>query len=559
MMQPCSNLRRFVRIFSVCGRHLLAYTFGQKVRGHRILEWCCGIADLSGPERFRIALEEIGGTFIKFGQVLALQSDILPLNYCRELFNLLDRVPPFSFEDVERTFLEELGRKPLEIFDSFDPRPVATGSIGQVHVATLGEQRLAVKVRRPSVLVDFGSDIRLMTFTLRFITALRLKKFYWMIAPITEFVEWTREELDYRREARYMDAIATNATNNPHEKIPTVLWECTTERILTTQYLKALTVLEYMRARDAADERVLKHLESMGFNADCFSRHLIDNFLGDAFRHGMFHADLHPANLMIMPSNSVGYIDFGIAGMLSTYSRYHLVEMTLAYTRADLERMCEAFFRVSAMDARSDANAFRRGLRERSREWYFHDGVKLRLRKSITAIMLDLLTLSRATGIWPQRDVIKYIRSAIALDGLIKGCAPGFDVGRHLETACDRHLYGHSVRALLSPATILRWVEANACLTRDGLLRAAGVITRLAAWHRGVQQRPAGDDRSPSTRSASVRFAAVALMAAMLISGTHLSFAWGFNPQSAGIGVLMAFVAIKLWKIFVTPRREQCA
>src|SRR5262249_49087450 len=152
-------------------------------------------------QRLRMALQEIGGTFIKFGQVLALQSDILPLDYCRELFNLLDHVPPFPFEDVETIVVRELGRKPQEIYDSFAREPIATGSIGQVHEATLDGRKVAVKVRRPSVLIDFAADIRLMTVAVNLVTTLRLKALYWIIAPTTEFVAWTREELDYRWEA----------------------------------------------------------------------------------------------------------------------------------------------------------------------------------------------------------------------------------------------------------------------------------------------------------------------------------------------------------------------
>lgn len=547
MMQSFSNLRRFVHIFYVCAHHLLAYTIGGKLRGHPRVERCFGFVRRSGPERFRMALEEIGGTFIKFGQVLALQSDILALEYCQELFNLLDRVPPFSFDDVERTFLEDLGRKPSEIFESFDSRPIATGSIGQVHVATLRHQRFAVKVRRPSVLADFGSDIRLMSFMLRFITALRLKKFYWMIAPTTEFIAWTREELDYRHEARYMDVIAKNAANNPHEEVPGVLWEYTTERILTAQYLKAFTVLDYMRARDTADQRMLEHFESIGFDADCFARNLIDNFLGDAFQYGMFHADLHPANLLIMPSNRVGYIDFGIAGVLSAYSRQRLVAMTLAYTRGDLDGMSDAFFHVAAMDSRSDTNGFRSKLRELSREWYVDDGKELRLRKSITAIMLELLTMSRATGIWPQRDVIKYIRSAVALDGLIKSFAPGFNVGRHLETTCDHHLHWHGVRFLLSPSSILGWVEANSGLARDGLLRLLGALSRLvdsAAHVRGSMLPETQEDGT-----ASVRLAAAAVVASTLVALPRGHSLWGFNLRSAGIFLLTTFAFLALRQI----------
>src|SRR5438874_3592 len=135
MMSLSISLQRCVRIFRVSVRHVAThYLRTIFAKWPRLLQKLPG-RNLAGPERLRTAFEEIGGTFIKFGQMLALQSDLLPLEYCRALFTLFDRVPPFAYEEVERTFLEDLGRKPSELYDSFDPVPIATGSIGQVHVA----------------------------------------------------------------------------------------------------------------------------------------------------------------------------------------------------------------------------------------------------------------------------------------------------------------------------------------------------------------------------------------------------------------------------------------
>src|SRR5215475_3619647 len=113
---------------------------------------------LSGPARLRVALEELGGSFIKFGQMLALQPDILSLEYCNGLFDLLDRVSPLPYAEVERVFEDEIGRKPYEIFDFFDLEPLATASVAQVHVAWRNGRKLAVKVQRPSVEDDFQGD-----------------------------------------------------------------------------------------------------------------------------------------------------------------------------------------------------------------------------------------------------------------------------------------------------------------------------------------------------------------------------------------------------------------
>jgi len=553
MNKTLSDIQRSMRIFYICFWHSIAHLARQAQAKTPLRRFRVG-TPLTGPQRLRTVLEQIGGTFIKFGQVLALQSDILPLDYCHELFNLLDRVPPFAYEEVERTFLEDLGRKPSEIFDTFVIEPLATGSIGQVHTATMGERKLAVKIRRPSVLTDFGADIRLMSFTVWIITVLRMKSFYWMIAPTTEFVAWTREELDYRHEARYMDRIAKNSANNAVEQVPRVVWEYTTERILTADFLDALTVLDFIRARDSGSQAELAHFRTVGFDPDAFARNLIDNFLGDAFQFGMFHADLHPANLLILPGNQVGYIDFGIAGVLSTHSRHYLIAMTLAYSRGDLDGMCDAFFQVSAMDDQSNEARFRNHLRDLSQGWYTRGVEDVTLRKSITAIMLDLLTLSRATGIWPQRDVVKYIRSAIALDGLIKSFAPGFDVGRHLELVCDRHLHWHSMRTAFSAGSFLGWLEANSSLLRDGATRSLRAMQRLTPARERMSKE---SSRQPvASERASLRMAALALAATLATTLPDQPFIWGANARSVAIVLAIVSGILAAWKMFRGAHRR---
>ena len=195
----------------------------------------------------------------------------------------------------------------------------------------------------------------------------------------------------------------------------------------------------------------------------------------------MFHADLHPANLMILPNSIVGYIDFGITGVISSYMRQHLVALTLAYARGDLDGMFAAFFKVSALDTHADPEGFRRGLQTLSGEWYMMEGKQRRLLKNITLVMLDLLKLSRQTGMWPERDVIKYIRSAIAIDGLITRFAPTFDVGQYLEMICNSYLKWHGRQELFAFDALVDWSSASAHLLHDGALRAVALLDRVAS------------------------------------------------------------------------------
>jgi predicted unusual protein kinase regulating ubiquinone biosynthesis (AarF/ABC1/UbiB family) len=520
------SLRRLVYITSVFVRHALAHVGGTLVWRWPRLALRLGCKRLSGPERLRVMLEDIGGTFIKFGQMLALQPDLVSLEYCNALFNLLDRVTPFPLAEVERIFVEELGATPSEVFDSFEARPLATASIGQVHRARMRDGReVAVKVQRPNVEVDFAGDIRLMSATIRLIKSLRLRLLYWLIEPTGEFLAWTQEELDYRCEARYMDRLRRNAHGNARERVPEVLWRLTTRRTLVSEFFEGETLLAYLRALESDDGRLFERLRSSGFEPGRMARNIIDNFLGDVFRHGMFHADLHPANLMILPGNTVGYIDFGITGTISRYSRQNLIALTLAYTRGDLEGMCEAFFRISVLDSETSAARFREGLKVFAESWYEAEGRGRRLRKNFTLVMLDMLRLSRRTGVWPERDVVKYIRSAIAIDGLITRFAPSFDLGRHLQTVCDRHLRWSARRAMFTYDSILGWATSGGNIARDGPLRAAGFMRRLTAGELEAEAEMiggrGGDDEALRRRAVQLGAVVFATALAMTVAGAR--------------------------------------
>ena len=204
----------------------------------------------------------------------------------------------------------------------------------------------------------------------------------------------------------------------------------------------------------------------------------------------MFHADLHPGNLMILPGNIVGYIDFGISGVLSRYSRRHLISMTLSYARGDLDAMCESFFRITTFDGKASKQGFRRGLKEVSVRWYGgHEG-ESRLRKSITSIMLELLLLSREHGIWPQRDVIKYIRSAIALDGLVKTFSPGMtNKANHGDVDIILRLYDLRREPVMRDAR--KFVTFDFCQRSHRPVNRQTLIFGIAACARMRERQPA--------------------------------------------------------------------
>ena len=309
--------------------------------------------------------------------------------------------------------------------------------------------------------------------------------------------------------------------------------------------------MDHIRSLKNPDHQEL--LARSGFDCDEFSRAIIDNFLGDAFRHGMFHADLHPANLMILNNNVVGYIDFGITGVISQFSRQNLVALTLAYARRDLDGLCARFFDVSSLDDRSDPDGFRAGIKRLAEKWYKGGEDNPRLKTTTTMVMLDMLTLSRQTRIWPQRDVIKYIRCAIAIDGLIRQFAPHFDVGHHLAIACRRYLSWHARNALLSHDALINWSKATADLMRNGAFRFSTYLERVGeARNSKPESSRWPQEQRHAKRARLLALATLALGIAVLAFTTHESGSLGFNLFTSQLVVSAAFV-LTLWRSATQP------
>ncbi|MBI2820371.1 MAG: AarF/ABC1/UbiB kinase family protein [Acidobacteria bacterium] len=441
MMSKFQYLLRAFQIAWVCLRNLLQIVLAR-----------LGLAQaVAGPDRLRLLLEELGGSFLKFGQILSLQIDTLPREYCDALLNLLDRVPPFTKGEVWKVFAEELGNTPDNLFQEFHPEPLASASIGQVHRGVLKDSTVvAVKVQRPGVQEVFRRDAILLNLFVRIIFFFKFRSLYFMRDPVREFNDWIQDELDYRREAAHGEVLGRNAKATPTEVVPKIHWNLTTGRILTMDFLEGPSVLEYMRMVEERDEKRLAEMDQLGFNPPIFISNVITNFLSDAFRFGVFHADLHPANLLILKDNVVGYVDFGIVGHLTPEARQKQIQLSMAYARGKTEDIFSAFLSVSTFTDEVDLTGFRQELARRSRQWYREPAIGgiPHLSRSLTSAMFDLLALCRAYGLLVDREMIKYIRSLILADGLVSRMAPGLDLAPQIRSVCE-DFYGQQARGRL--------------------------------------------------------------------------------------------------------------
>jgi ubiquinone biosynthesis protein len=307
---PPRTLGRISEIAQVAVRHGFGYFFHR----NRLSDLLPGDgqpgAEVPPSERgrhLRELLDELGPTFVKFGQLLSMRPDVLPPDIIAELRGLQDDVSPFPYEQVEEMVLLELGQPIERLFRDFDPVPMAAASIGQVHRATLPNGRdVVVKVQRPGAVRQIEADLNLMYQAARLAKErVRALDFIDAEALVDEFARSIRQELDYRLEARNADTFRKNFAGHPHVRIPRVYWTYTRPRVLT---------LEYMDGTQLAD------LEVLGWSPE--QRRRLAEVLTEAwmtmiFRHGFFHGDPHPANVLVFAPDRIGLVDFGLAGRLT--------------------------------------------------------------------------------------------------------------------------------------------------------------------------------------------------------------------------------------------------
>jgi ubiquinone biosynthesis protein len=480
---------------------------------------------LSGPMRFRVLLEDLGGSFVKFGQVLAVQPDLLPPGYATALLDLLDRVAPVPADDVFAVLRGELGAA-ADRLEGLEREALATASIAQVHVARLDGRKVAVKVQRPGIERQFRADVRMMMTLLALVRLFRVRPLYWLDEPIREFAAWTDEELDFRREARHLTLVRRQSTGRKGVRMPEVILGLTTRRVLVTEYLDGVPMAAYMRAVESGDRSLDARLAELGFDADKFGRQIIFNFTTDSFGHGLFHADLHPANLLILEGNVVGYVDFGITGAIGPYARTWLAAMTLALVRRDIDDLHRSFLKLVVPRRDATPAKFRAGLEKMADGWYGGPG-GTRLTKPAALVMMEMLGLSRENAMLPEREVVKYIRSVMTLDGVVHRFAPNLLLGHEIEQASIATLNAQSGRQLLFSAWAggLRAIETGRALAN----RVGGVVN-LRRLGIGLDTR-------------ALQLGAVSLACAVSIARAPAPLAVGFNLGMAEIAVGAAALA----------------
>ncbi len=320
---------------------------------------------VGGPVGFRRLLERLGPTFIKFGQFLALRPDIIPQEYADELMSLLDRVEPFPWADARSILQQELGDL-TQFFSSIDPEPLAAGSLAQVHAATtMDGSRVAIKILRPEIRERVLKDLRRVRLLARLLAWSHVE----FVASTSEVVEelrtWLMQELDLTRELDNLRRLGELTKLSPTERVPRAYPRLSTARVLTTELLHGIPISEVLAYAREDPSR----LQLLNLDADQLAANILQSTLRQIFEYRFFHADVHPGNLIALPGNVIGYVDFGLCASLDENVRAKQAQYLESVYNLDTERMFHALMELLVATPDADPEGLRRDFSAESSLW----------------------------------------------------------------------------------------------------------------------------------------------------------------------------------------------
>jgi predicted unusual protein kinase regulating ubiquinone biosynthesis (AarF/ABC1/UbiB family) len=305
---------------------------------------------LKRPVLLRMMCEDLGPTFIKFGQIIASSAGMFPDEYVKEFQGVLDRVKPFSFEDVRRTLEEELGAEKAAHLIEIEPKQLASASIAQVHVAKLRDGTpVVIKVQRPGILARCMADMRIIRRVAGWVQ--RFKKNAELANPVgvvDDFTKTLTEELDFRKEAANLDRFndIMSELGHKHIRAPVPHHEYTTRKVLVMERFSGLRVdrFDEIRARGIDGENKLVDGLRAWFQCVVF--------------YGFFHGDVHAGNLMLLDDNTIGFLDFGIVGRFNDEERYLVTDYMIAFASGNYKRLAEIICEMAGTPSGLDMEGF---------------------------------------------------------------------------------------------------------------------------------------------------------------------------------------------------------
>jgi ubiquinone biosynthesis protein len=365
------------------------------------------------PEELANDLEAMGPTYIKIGQLLSSRSDLIPEVYLKPLSRLQDSVKPFSFEEVERIILAELGVRISKAFSDFNPKPIAAASLGQVHFAALRDGRqVIVKIQRPEIRKQIAEDFEVLTQIAEFLDAYtEFGRRYRFLTVLEEFRVTIQKELNYEREAQNLITLGSNLKDFQHIQVPQPVDDYTTRSVLTMDFVTGRKITS------------LSPLARLDLNGGPLAEELFKAYLKQIMVDGMFHADPHPGNVFLTDDGHIALIDLGMVGHIAPTLQENLLKLLIAVSEGDSEQASDIITGISRTDENFNEVQFGRRIGQIITAAQNQSLEQLNVGKSL----LDMSKTAIDNGLFVPSELTLLGKTLLQLDEIGKIIYPKFD------------------------------------------------------------------------------------------------------------------------------------
>lgn len=478
---------------------------------------------LSQPQRLRLAMEELGPTFIKLGQLLSTRPDVLGKEYIKEFSKLQDKVPAVSLDEINSQIHREFGYSAKELFADFSSEPLAAASIAQVHRGKLksGEE-VVMKIRRPGIVKIVETDIDvLMGLAYLIEQHVPTVALYDPVGLVKEFRRSIMRELNFTREGRTVDRFALNFAGSETVYVPKIFWDYSGEMVLTMEYVPGIKI------------SALEELKASGYDLKEIAHRGADAFLQQVLDHGLFHADPHPGNVFILPGQVICMLDYGMVGRLGKDLKEQLIELLQALLERDVDRIISQLLYSGELSDNSDLKNLRRDLHDFIEDYY--DIVLQDIK--VGKLLSDFIEILTHYRIHFPADFMLLTKALVVMEGVGRQLDPDFNMISHM-----RPYVNTLVQERYSPKNLAaqagRTAKAYTSLARNLPYDIKEFINRLNRnqfkidlEHRGLEKLVTDLDRSSNR-------VAFALVIGSLIVGSSLVMQIDKGPMVLGFPLL---------------------
>lgn len=499
---------------------------------------------LSLAVRTRLAFEELGPTFIKFGQILSTRPDILPEEFIKEFLKLQDEVPSFAFQDVVKVIEQEFKKSVKELLREIEEKPVAAASIAQVHKAvTMDGKDVVIKVQRPDIEAIIDNDISILQYLAKLIVKyIPESRSYDPVGMVEEFGGIIKKEMDFTLEASYTERFRKNHSDDPRVLIPAVYWNLTGKKALTLERIIGIKIDNIEKLRES------------GIDTEKISHIVAEVLFRQVFEFGVFHGDLHSGNIFVTGPEQIAFVDFGIVGRLDREMQENLADIFVGLVSEDYELLTRVYLRMGILPEDIDEATFKREYQDMLFS-YFGKPFK---RTSVGELLMSYIRLASRYRIRMPRELLLLDKCILELEGLGRLLHPDVNVLVESQQFARR-----LIAKRFGPAAMMKdavdTVMEYRTFTKALPVQISQILKKMMSdkftidfVHRGLEELMGEMDRSSNRLT-------FAIIVAALIIGSSLVIAFDSGPKLFGypfLGILGFVVAgvLGLWLAFLILR-----